>query len=246
MNKMTLTPAPYSIRDDLAAAHQDAWGRLARPGTWLTGAKRLAVVAEVRQALDCALCQERKDALSPYLVAGDHDVAGDLSDAQVDLIHRLTTDSGRLRRAWFDEIIGGGVSEGEYIEVSCIVAMTMMLDAFHRAIGIAPATLPVAMDGEPANYRPPGAKLGKAWVSLVAPDATVEADGLLYSTPHAAYVQQAFSSVPQSKRDYWALAEKHYLPGSEMQNLETLFRAISRPQIELIAARVSALHSCFY
>lgn len=246
MDTITLDAAPYTIRDDLAAAHQNAWESFAQPGTWLDGKRRLAVVAEVRQALECGLCRQRKEALSPYGDDGSHGDTGELTDAEVDLIHRLTTDSGRLRKAWFDEIINSGLSEGAYVEISGIVAMTMMADTFRRAIGMAPAEIPAAVDGPPSNYTPPGAKNGGAWVPLLAPEDVVDSDGPVYGAPQAAYVQRAFSSVPDTKRAYWALAEAHYLPGREMPNWETSLRAISRPQIEIIAARVSALHSCFY
>ena len=58
--------APYPVRDNLVLAHQDAWARLAKPGTWWDGAMRVAIAAETRAAQDCALCRERKDALSVF------------------------------------------------------------------------------------------------------------------------------------------------------------------------------------
>jgi hypothetical protein len=51
------------IREDLAAAYRSAWAHIAGPGTWLTGAQRVAIAAETRSARDCALCRERKQAL---------------------------------------------------------------------------------------------------------------------------------------------------------------------------------------
>jgi len=50
-------PTPYPIRDDLAAAHARAWARIARPGTWWDGAARVAIAAEARHAIGCALCR---------------------------------------------------------------------------------------------------------------------------------------------------------------------------------------------
>jgi hypothetical protein len=54
------------------------------------------------------------------------------------------------------------------------------------------------------------------------------------------------SLVPQSLRDYWALATAHYLPGAFVYQFDKSIRAITRPQMELLAARVSALHQCAY
>ena len=52
--------------------------------------------------------------------------------------------------------------------------------------------------------------------------------------------------MPQSLRDYWSLAVTHYLPGEFVYKFDQSIRAISRPQTEILAARVSALHSCVY
>ncbi|MCP4037053.1 MAG: hypothetical protein GY733_08970, partial [bacterium] len=81
------------VREDLAAAHRRAWERIASPGTWLTGAQRVAVADETRRAQDCTLCRQRKQALSPFAVTGEHDHGGQLDEAIVDEIHRVTTDA---------------------------------------------------------------------------------------------------------------------------------------------------------
>ena len=57
--------SPVRVRDDLVSAHRRAWARLAEPGEWWTGAVRLAIAEETRAATDCALCRDRKEALSP-------------------------------------------------------------------------------------------------------------------------------------------------------------------------------------
>ena len=59
-----------AIRPDLVEAHENAWARIAAPGTWLSGAVRVEVAAEVRQATDCRHCVAIKSALSPYGVLG--------------------------------------------------------------------------------------------------------------------------------------------------------------------------------
>ena len=53
------------MRQDLADAIERAWLHLSGPGTWWTGAQRLAMVAETRNAVACPLCHARKAALSP-------------------------------------------------------------------------------------------------------------------------------------------------------------------------------------
>lgn len=236
---------PYRVRETLVEAHRLAWRRIAEPGAWLEGERRVAVAAEVRAAEDCALCRERKEALSPFAVEGEHAATDLLSAAEVDLVHRLTTDPGRLSQAWAEGILADGVSEETYIEIVSIVCIVTVIDTFRRSLDLPPFDLPVPVAGTPSRYRAPGAKRHDAWISLVQPEDAVESDGDLYRGP-ASPVVKAFSLVPQAKRDYWDLAEVHYLPGSEMTNFATGVRAIDRMQIELVAGRVSALHQCVY
>ena len=186
-----------------------------------------------------------REALSPYAVAGEHEASGPLSAAEVELIHRLTTDPGRLRRSWAEGILAAGVSEEVYVEIVAIVCMVMIVDTFRRALGLPQFELPAPVAGTQSGYRAPGAQRHDAWISLVQPDDVVDSDGNLYGAA-ASPVVKALSLVPEAKRAYWDLAEEHYLPGSEMTDYATGVRAIDRMQMELIAGRVSALHQCVY
>ena len=106
--------------------------------------------------------------------------------------------------------------------------------------------LPDAIAGEPSRYLPPGARKKAAWLPIVEPEDTVESDGPLYPNPKAGYIYRGLSMVPQALRDYWALANCHYMPGQFVYQFDKSIRAISRPQTELLAGRVSALHQCAY
>ena len=81
---------------------------------------------------------------------------------------------------------------------------------------------------------------------IIEPEDAFDSDGVLYPSTKAVYIHRALSAVPETKRDYWRVAEAHYLPGGSVYDFATDVRAISRPQIEVIAARVSALHQCLY
>ena len=241
------TALPFDVREDLVIAHDRAWDAIRSPGTWLSGVHRLAVAAEIRHARDhCAVCREIKAALSPNAVNGSHATLGVLSAGEVELVHRVVSDSGRLTEAWSQSVLALGVSEGDYVEIIGIVAMVMIMDTFTRALGLVDRPLPSAHAGEPSRYRPPGAKKQAAWLPIVEPEDTVAADGPLYPSPKAGYIYRALSSVPQSVRDYWALANEHYIPGAFVYQFDKSIRAITRPQMELVAARVSALHQCAY
>jgi alkylhydroperoxidase family enzyme len=235
-----------AVRDDLTQAHERAWAAIAAPGTWLTGERRVAVAAELRHAYGCAHCKRIKAALSPNAVQGEHAGLGTLGDAEVELVHRVVNDPGRLSESWSHSVLARGLSEGEYVEIVGIIAMVMMMDRFALALGLPERALPAPQAGAPTRYRPPGGKKKAAWLPLVEPEDAVEADGPMYPSPKAGYIYRGLSLVPQSLRDYWALATTHYLPGHYVYRFESSIRAITRPQMELIAARVSALHQCVY
>ncbi|MCZ6605712.1 MAG: alkylhydroperoxidase-related (seleno)protein [Alphaproteobacteria bacterium] len=235
-----------TLRADLREAHISAWEWIARPGTWLTGEQCVAIAREVRNASGCDFCHRRLAALSPMTMAGQHDGLGELSDLQVDIVHRFVTDQARLTEKWLAGVVDQGIGEGEYVEIAVVVAMVMILDRFNWGIGVSSADLPAPQSGELTRYRPPGAKKNVAWVATLAPEDVVSEDGPLYPPRGAANIQRAFSLVPDAKRAYWDLANVHYVPTEEFMNLTTDIRAISRPQIELLASYVSELHNCFY
>ncbi len=234
------------VRSDLAEAHERAWAAIAAPGTWLTGERRIAVAAEIRHAPACAHCARIKAALSPNAVTGAHEDLGTLGAAEVELIHRVVSDPGRLSEKWSQSILARGLSEGEYVEVVGLVATVMMLDTCLRALGLPERALPAPTAGEPTRYRPAGARKKAAWLPLVEPEDALEADGPLYPNPKAGYIYRGLSLVPQSLRDYWALANCHYMPGEYVYQFDKSIRAIRRPQVEIVAARVSAMHQCAY
>lgn len=236
----------FAIRPDLVESHAAAWERIASPGTWLTAERRIAVAAEVRQARQCGFCRQIKQALSPTAIKGSHESRGELGAAEIEMIHRVVNDSGRLSEKWTRSILERGVSEGEYVEIVSIVAMVMVMDTSTLALGLLDRPLPPSRRGEPTRYRPPGARRKAAWIPLVEPEDVVEADGPMYPSPKASYIYRALSLVPQSMRDYWNMANCHYLPGHLVYQFDKTMRAITRPQSELLAARVAALHQCAY
>jgi hypothetical protein len=243
---MAFSESDLPVRSDLTKAHEEAWASIAAPGTWLGGARRVAIAAEVRRARECTHCARIREALSPNAVSGAHESLGAVSPAEVELVHRVVADPGRLGERWAQSVLARGLAEGEYVEIVGIVAMVMIMDTFARALGLPERPLPAPRGGAPTRYRPPGARKRAAWLPIVEPEDAVESDGPMYPTPKAGYIYRSLSLVPQSLRDYWALASCHYLPGDVVYRFDTTIRAISRPQTEVIAARVSALHQCVY
>jgi len=241
------------IREDLTNAQTQAWQRLAAPGTWWTGAEHVAIAAEARYARDCAFCAQRAAALSPLAVAGTHDrLDSPLPDAAVEAIHRIRTDPGRLGETWFLRLRAACLSEEAYVELVSIVAVVTAIDTFRHAAGLEPTPLPAPIDGAPTHYRPRNARPGLCWVDTLAPEDVTPDDPDLYRElpgpreRYGANIQRALSLVPHSMMHWWDLLEALYQSSREMRDFDREYRAVTHPQIELIAARVAALNRCEY
>ena len=209
----------------------------------------MAIATETRNAAVCEHCRDSKAALSPYTVEGSHRSQVDLPENIVEIVHRIAADPGRLTRAWFDRAIDGGISDAEFVETVGVVATTIAVDTFTRAIGLRPHPLPEPSDAEPSYARPTGAKPGPAWVPMLAPDDMTAAEACLenvYVSPNPTFIRRALSLVPSEACGLFDLVDAQYLPGAIMPDLATRHRAITRAQMELIAGRVSAINGCFY
>ena len=247
MATVSYSSSPVAVRDDIQTVHARAWERLARPGTWWSGEQRIAIAAETRNALSCALCAERKAALSPYSVHGEHASLGKLPHNVVEVIHRVRTDSGRLTQKWQQGVIASGLSEGHYVETIGVVVTIVAIDTFCRGIGVPVHALPEPAPGEPKRKRPRGAKPGPAWLPWVErEDMTEDEAGLYIPGEPFSNIRRAMSLVPAEVIGFFDIVETQYLPGSAMRDFDREYRAITHPQIELLASRVSAYNGCEY
>jgi alkylhydroperoxidase family enzyme len=234
------------IRDDLRAAHRDLRAHLGAPGTWWSGAERTAMVAESRRATGCGLCRRRKSALSAGAFGGLHESPGTFPEQVVDAIHRIRTDPARLSRPWFERTIAAGLSPAAYVELVGVVALAAGADAFARTLGIEPAPLPEPAPGPPSRRLPAAARAGGAWVPMIAPeDADALEHDLYEGLGLVPNIIRALSLVPDQVRALRRFMDAHYLPAQQIPD-PTAHRALGRPQMELVAARVSALNQCFY
>ncbi|MCG8589755.1 MAG: hypothetical protein MJE66_10735 [Proteobacteria bacterium] len=235
------------IRPDIPEAHRVVWERISRAGSWWTGSLRVAIARSARDARGCALCQSRKEALSPQAVAGQHDGETPLSPDVVDVIHRVTTDPGRLSRSWFEGVRAGGLEEGPYVELLGVVVAVVSMDAFCHALGLPFEPLPEPVAGEPSHYRPANAAREQAFVPMIPARGARGAEADLWQPPRTGNVVRALSLVPDAVRDLKTLSAAHYLP-MDLVAVPTANggRALTRAQIELVAGRVSAINECFY
>ena len=218
------------IRPKTIAAQVDSWKRISRPGRWWTGAERIEIARLQRAARDY-----------------QPDESEILPDAAVFAIQKLVVDNANLSREFYQETIAApGMSEDRYVELVAVVVHALSIDEFHRALGLPLEPLPEPQPGEPNCERPTMAEQRYSWPPIVPksglPDGIAQYYGPL---EWGANVISALSLIPENVQWLHDLSEGHYLSFREMRQPDPL-RAISRPQIELIAARVSALNECFY
>ncbi len=217
------------MRDDRTEAHWQAWQQICSPGTQFTAEARIAMVREARHARTCALCAARQAALSLNAVQGEHHTVSNLPGPVIDLIHRMCTDPSRISKPWFDQMMAAGLSRGEYVEVVGVVAVSVIIDTFSVALGLAPPPFLDPVPGEPHGQLNPDAIDDGAWVPI-----------LVRERDDMANIVRALGLVPDDWQNFWRVFRKHY------RTRDGLTADISRPQQELVASRISALNQCFY
>lgn len=246
MTSITVGRETLPIRGALRDAINIAQRRLTQAGTWWTSEQRAAIAAEARHAENCALCQRRKSALSPYAVDGKHDSRGELDDDIVEAVHRLRTDAGRITERWVNDITSRNLTEEAYVEVIGIIAVLTALDTFNDALGRERDPLLPAQQGEPRRYRPAGAKRNLAWVATLSPEDAQPEDPDPFVIHGKANIHRGISLVPQEVINFFDLDVELYIHDTQIRDFGNSPRAINRAQIELIAGRASSINNCMY
>ena len=226
----------YPVSHGVIERHDEAWRLIAAPGAFWTGAERVQMVAEARAATVCVLCRQRKAALSPSAVDGQHDSVSDLPPVLIDMIHRMRTDPGRYTRTVFDGVLAAGISRERYIEAVSVVNAAVIVDTMHAALGLPLPDLPTPEPGPPTGQAAPDVVDAGAWVPLTrVDDRTATVTGL----PGAPNIARSMGCVPSAVALFFTAFRGHYA-------LRDIPLAVSQPQAEFVASRVSALNQCFY
>jgi len=218
------------------------------PGTWWTGAERVAIAAATRSARACVFCEERKAALSPYAVSGTHTIdpqfAGILPTAIIDIIHLATTDATRMTQAAIEKLADEGLSDAHYVEALGITAAIRSVDQACRGLGAPLHQLPTPIEGEPSRVRPADAAPGEAFIPMLPADYPAAPNDDLWDEL-GAFGLRAMSLVPDAVRDLLLLSAAQYV-GIDVAFDMSKGRTLGREQMELLAGRVSAINDCFY
>jgi len=219
---------PRPVDPAILSAFEAVWEGLAVAGTWWTATERVAIVAATRRSLRLPLGETAPDiAVLSDLVGPDG-----LSPLTREVVRRLAVDAGRITREWATAAIGR-MGHGHYVETVALVVQTVPIDLLCDLLGRPRQDLPVPGMGEPSRIVPDGLGQEGAFVPWAI-------DG--WSGPNVA---RALSFVPEDNSRRMRIVMSMY-SGRHFEEMVWSHRALSRPQVELVAARTSAVNECFY
>lgn len=221
-----------TVRPDLTGAHRDVWAAIGGAGSSWTGGQRIELAQTMIRAL------KDRDPTPAWVPPST--VAGALAHARLaplaahDIVYRVARHAGTLTRGWYRSAVAV-VGEMAYIELVALTSQVAAIWSFRRGAGLPPFSLPVALDAAATGvFAEELAVPTLNWVPVAAPADRV------------ASVVQAYTAVPSEQSRTWRLADAQYIPAMEMGDPRWTRGTLSRPQIELVAARVAQLRQCFF
>lgn len=214
-----------AVRQGVVESQDRAWEAIRRPGSWWSGPARVEIARQARAARIA-----RMD--PPWLRKGLPDAGDRLPEVAVEAARTIAADAHRIDRNWAKEKISQ-LGDAQYVELIAVTVVVCAIDTFADALGVDYEPLPEPLSGDPDHQRNPHVSAEGAFVDMQVP----------WQGPNVA---RALSLVPSQQMLFMGLVMQMYGgPGlfTEMVWEET---PLSRPQAELLAARVSALNECFY
>ena len=229
-----------TIPSEMLDAFNEFWERLAEPGEWWSGKERIAIADEIRKAHD----KKVKPQNVPLNEISDKPKSI-ISPLTKEVVRKVTCESHKIDKEWAaqaTELMG----PGKYSELLSIVVNLLPVDIFCRLSGRPVVSLPVHKSGKPTKQIPEGIVSGEAHVPWVKD----------WIGPNVA---RALSYVPNDNQIRMKLVSSMYL-GSDISKDSSQFtdltkfismrwdeeEPLNRAQVELIAARTSAINECFY
>lgn len=218
---------PPTIPTAVGDAFRAVFDGLTQPGQTLTSAQRIAIAEIARNAAPRPLWEKAPD----LLAIADSTSEGALSPFVAALAERIAIESRSLDRETVAAIIDR-IGDTTYAEIVAIVAQVVPIDHLHRALDLELQPLPAAGPGEPSGERPDGLGDIGAFIEMTEPY-----DG--------ANVARSLTLAGADNNLRLKIVRSMY-SGTNFDEMIWTDRSLSRPQIELVAARTSALNECFY
>ena len=234
----TNLPVPAAVE----SLHEDELLSFARAGTWGTARQRTMIAAEARKARVEAGVQES---------VGDEALAesAELPEPARRLAREVALGGIGIDRKVCEQTQAEGLSEGAYVEVVGLVARLAHLDVFARGIGVPSRTLAEPVEDKAPSMQHPSVSKNEGFFTASIPSAPEGGDLALelFGSEPAPNIVRSLSLVPDEARRLNNVINTEYFSAETIFNLtHSSLKAISRPQIELVAAKISALNQCFY
>jgi hypothetical protein len=210
------------VRTDLASAHARSLEHVRTAGATLSAARRVEI-ARCAQAASLD-----PDPPPPW--------ARPFGDPHMDVAFRVARHAGTVTESWYRQILDEGMSPLEWVEVVSIVCAIVPPTAFARAVGS-----PVPEIGEPLDDAPVTGHVADEIV-----DATLNWVPVAAPADQRASVVQALSALPDEFDNLWQLAAAQYMSDTQMADPAWNRGTLSRPQMELVAGRISKIRECFF
>ncbi|MEE2768491.1 MAG: hypothetical protein VX833_04690 [Actinomycetota bacterium] len=218
----------YPVPEPILTAFDDVWTGLGQPGDWWSGAERIAIAGVARRAESRSHGEQ-----IPTLAELDSTPNPVISPLATEIAHRVTAEPGRITPEWGHEAVRL-LGPGRYAELVAVIVLLVPVDRMCTLLGRPLEELPTPEDGVPSERIPSGLGDGGAFVPWAV-------DG--WVGPNVA---RALSYVPGDNRRRMELVSAMYADSDEFVSLMWDHRSLSRPQVELLAARTSSLNECFY
>lgn len=152
-----------------------------------------------------------------------------LPNGAIEATRLLAADPAAARRGWVERLVAGDLDLPRYVELLGVVGRLVAVDTFSEALGLPLEPLPDSLPGVPTGEIADDARPGRGWVPMVGGTS----------------ISQALSLVPSENDGLLRLHGPMYMAFEQMSDL-TFSRGLTRPQMELVAARTSAVNECFY
>ncbi|WP_133406768.1 alkylhydroperoxidase-related (seleno)protein [Parashewanella tropica] len=224
---------PLTIDEAKLTMFNRIWNRLAQPGYWWNATEKHAIAKVIRKARPLPVYDRKRKSVSELAQTPTTDV---LSPLTIDTIERIVTESGQLNTEWAMEVIEN-LGEGVYAELIAITILLLPIDLFCRFLDVAPMPLPTPLEGEPTRQLPENLRDNGAWIRQ-----TQEA----IDDQNLVNVSRAISILPIENGLRRDLVEAMYMEGHSFFDKIWKNKALSRPQLEILATKTSMINECFY
>lgn len=218
-----------AVADHQLAAFDAAWRWLGEPSGHWTGEEKVAIATSVRMATPRPV-YDRRPVTIDHLTT-DVEPGAVLSSLVTDTVERIAVEAGGIRREWAAAVIDV-LGDAAYAELVAIVATLVPIDRACLLLGRPLEPLPTPVAAAPTGERAEA----KVDIGSYLPAA----EG--FWGPNVA---KSLSVAPTANMMRLGVVRALY-SGDRFGDLRWDDGALNRPQIELVAARTSALNECFY